>query len=279
MKKQLTILENLCYSTVRIECERENGQTTQGTAFFYSFKFEKGDVPVLVTNLHVIEGMQKGVFFFTKSDIHDNPIMNEKYKVEISKDFESNWIKHPDSKVDLCIMPVGPIFNQSVKDNIKPFFSHFGKEIIPNLSQLNELDVVENILMIGYPNGIWDQVNNMPIVRKGITATHSNINYNGKEEFLIDAACFPGSSGSPVILFDKGSHMNKNGSFTLGGLRLLFLGILYSGPQHTATGQLQIPGVPDNNWPISLSQIPNNLGCVIKSNKLLDFEDILKTKL
>ncbi len=44
--------------------------------------------------------------------------------------------------------------------------------------------------MIGYPNGIWDEANNMPIIRRGITATHPNFNYNGKPEFMIDAACF-----------------------------------------------------------------------------------------
>jgi hypothetical protein len=29
--------------------------------------------------------------------------------------------------------------------------------------------------MIGYPNGIWDAKNNLPVIRKGITATHANI--------------------------------------------------------------------------------------------------------
>lgn len=52
--------------------------------------------------------------------------------------------------------------------------------------------------MVGYPDGIWDEFNNQPIVRRGITATHPKNDFNGKGEFLIDAVCFPGSSGSPV---------------------------------------------------------------------------------
>ena len=54
--------------------------------------------------------------------------------------------------------------------------------------------------MIGYPDGIWDSVNNLPVIRKGITATHPHISWNGKTEFLTDIASFPGSSGSPYFL-------------------------------------------------------------------------------
>jgi hypothetical protein len=34
-------------------------------------------------------------------------------------------------------------------------------------------------LKIGYPNGLWDEFNNIPFFMKGITATHPNINYKG----------------------------------------------------------------------------------------------------
>jgi hypothetical protein len=44
-----------------------------------------------------------------------------------------------------------------------------------------------------------DSANNLPIVRKSITATHPSIDYRERREFLIDAACFFGSSGSPVF--------------------------------------------------------------------------------
>ena len=49
-----------------------------------------------------------------------------------------------------------------------------------------------------------DEVNNKPVVRKGITATDIRLDYNGRKEFLIDAACFHGSSGSPVFLRKMG---------------------------------------------------------------------------
>jgi hypothetical protein len=60
----------------------------------------------------------------------------------------------------------------------------------------------------------------------------------------------------------------------LGGMRLKLLGILYAGPQHTATGEIEIVNVPVKQQPVAISRIPSNLGIVIKSEKLLDFENI-----
>lgn len=85
--------------------------------------------------------------------------------------------------------------------------------------------------MIGYPNGIWDSVNNMPIIRKGITATHPRLNYNGRKKFMIDAACFHGSSGSPVLLFNTGTYATKDGNTTI-GTRIMLLGILCGSSIH-----------------------------------------------
>jgi hypothetical protein len=134
---------------------------------------------------------------------------------------------------------------------------------------------MEDITMVGYPNGIWDQVNNMPVIRRGISATHPNVDWNGKPEFLIDAACFPGSSGSPVFLFNHGSYPERGGA-TVMGHRLKLLGILYAGPQQTVTGEIKIINVPTQNVPLAVSAIPMNLGMVIKATKLEAFEVIFE---
>ena len=128
--------------------------------------------------------------------------------------------------------------------------------------------------MIGYPIGIWDSVNNKPIFRKGVTATHPNFDYNGKKEFLIDMACFPGSSGSPVFIFNEGGYRDKKGNTFMGKSRILFLGTLYAGPQHTATGEIKVVNISTSTKPIAISKIPNNLGLVIKHNRILELEKL-----
>jgi hypothetical protein len=140
---------------------------------------------------------------------------------------------------------------------------------------LDELTAVEEILMVGYPSGISDRANNYPIFRKGITATHPANRYEDRDEFMIDAACYPGSSGSPVFLYNLGNYVSKQGG-TVIGTRFLFLGILYAGPQYTATGQIKIVTIPERQDTLAQTSIPINLGNVIRASKLLDFETILK---
>lgn len=80
---------------------------------------------------------------------------------------------------------------------------------------------MEKIVMVGYPNGIWDQRYNFPVFRSGVAATHYRYDWNGRPEFLIDCACFPGSSGSPVLICDVGQVHTKKG-LQIGQSRLSF---------------------------------------------------------
>jgi V8-like Glu-specific endopeptidase len=195
------------------------------------------------------------------------------------ENFENFWRKHPDNDVDLCAMPIAPFVNMAVEKGQNLFYIPFDVSILPSEKQLNELTAMEEILMVGYPNGIWDQINNKPIFRKGITATNPTLDYNGKKEFLIDAACFPGSSGSPVLIFNEGGYRDKNGTLHLGSSRVILIGVLYAGPQHTTTGEIKIINVPVSQVPVAISKIPNNLGLVIKAERIKELEKLFETSL
>lgn len=266
---ELSLADQLCYSTVRIECTTKNGRST-GTGFFFNFLYNKEtheNVPCIVTNKHVVDGAIEGVFVLTCIDSQGNEYL---HRVNIA-DFRQAWIFHPKQDVDLCIMPINPVFELSRKQGHNPFYIALHNDIIPTQSQLDDLTALEDIIMIGYPDGIWDSVNNKPILRKGITATHPKRNFNGEKKFLIDAACFPGSSGSPVLIFNQGSYSNKNGSVIIGS-RVILLGVLHAGPQHTAQGQIRFANIPT-----TFTSIPNNLGLVIKSEEMMIFDSILKS--
>jgi len=60
------------------------------------------------------------------------------------------------------------------------------------------------------------------------------------------------------------------------GSRIKLLGILYAGPQHTIHGDVQVVTVPTQQKAITVAGIPNNLGIIIKSEQLLEFEGKLK---
>jgi hypothetical protein len=137
-------------------------------------------------------------------------------------------------------------------------------------TQLEEPNAVEEVLMVGYPNGLWDAKNNFPLMRRGITASHPAVDYdvNGGATTVIDMACFPGSSGSPVFIYDNGSYVDKKGNVNLGASRTILLGVRYSCPTIQADGSIVIKDIPTVNTPVPQLNLMMNLGYIIKAGEL-----------
>lgn len=216
MIEPVTPTENMMYTTARIVgFDSADKEQKFGTGFFYQFPLVDNDdrkIPVLVTNNHVIDGASKvGFVVHTVSDQGKKPDGNIAVLSQIQE-----WVRHPNPKIDLCALPIGGFLNTS-----KPpaFLRFLDPTIVPSQDQLDGLSAVEDVLMVGYPSGLWDSVNNYPIIRRGITASHPAVDFDvgGAATTVIDMACFPGSSGSPVILYspfstyDKKTNMNNIG--------------------------------------------------------------------
>lgn len=274
----LSLSEQLGYTTIRIESICNDGSTSTGTGFFYDFCVENGTrIPSIVTNKHVLSNSKIIKLTFTQADDNDNPIDTKHYNISIDS-ASAIIVNHADKNVDLCAIMIGHIATHFASKNQKIFVRSLNKENILTDYDKYDINALEEILMIGYPNGLWDNINNKPIFRRGITATHPKHDYCGAKEVMIDAACFPGSSGSPVFIFNQGIYKTKSGRLTSGD-RLVLLGVLYAGPQHTVKGDVVIVNVPTKLTEIALSTIPNNLGIVIKAERLLELEnEVIKLK-
>ena len=137
------------------------------------------------------------------------------------------WL-HPSQ--DLAFFDLTSIINKySMLYNLNFYIKYISSQIIPNQSQLDDLFAIENVVMVGYPNGLYDEKNNYPIFRTGKTASHPAVDYNGEKKAMLDVSCVPGSSGSPVFILDEGWIRHKNGSITQGS-RIYFIGIENSMP-------------------------------------------------
>ena len=276
MAAQLTPSEQLTYSTVRIECETATGTST-GTGFFYNFADQgKQHVPAIVTNRHVVAGAIRGRIFLHTCDAQGAPVPGQHFGYTLDH-FANAWTPHPNATVDLCAFPIAVLHRDANARGKRLFYKAVNASVTATTSLFAELTALEDIVMIGYPTGIWDSKNNMPIIRRGITATPPNLDYEGRQEFMIDTACFPGSSGSPVFLYNVGSYANRDGGTVIGS-RIALLGILYAGPQFTAEGELEIVTVPTQQRVVSRALVPINLGVVIKATRLADFQGIFASK-
>ena len=141
--------------------------------------------------------------------------------------------------------------------------------LIPSKETLEELDALEEIIFIGYPSGIWDRKNLLPIVRKGITATPIAVDFDGERKFLVDASVFPGSSGSPVFLYNAGSYHDKKSNLVVGS-RLLFLGILTSVFYTKEENEIRLVPAPTVDRPVAVSRQMIDLGVVYKWNLIME---------
>ncbi|MDX7424254.1 trypsin-like peptidase domain-containing protein [Providencia sp. CIM-Carb-044] len=212
------LLGHLLHCTVRIHCENTDGTTSTGTGFVFGFERKQGTFLTVITNRHVLKKSNEIRITLTRLKEKGKPDIG-KHKVIIFQDASDYWHGHPDNDVDLALLPLAQALNASKKEGDEFFFTILEQEFIAKDELLESLSAFEDIVMIGYPNSLWDKINNLPIIRKGITATHPRIKYNGRPEFVIDAACFNGSSGSPVFLANIGNYIDKNGEITVIGMK------------------------------------------------------------
>lgn len=266
---ELSIAEQMLYSTIKITALRGGVASSTGTGFYFRFVENKGTcVPAIITNKHVVDGCDS-IMMKCHLANGDKPSGDHvDCTIPIS---EKTVIRHPDPTVDLCAVLFGGILSKVSEAKRNIFWVGLDSDLIPAEGDWQYFDAIEEVTMIGCPNGISDQFNNLPITRKGNTASSLAKNYNGKNEFMVDMACFPGSSGSPVFVYNKNSYYDrKTNSHILGSSRVKLVGILYAGPLITNTGAIVLAQPPS----IQVAAMMH-LGNVIKSTQITVLDEII----
>lgn len=266
MIKPESMSEKLMFMTVRLQTS-----IGSGTGFFYSFKIGNRDYITIITNKHVVNYKEdeEVTFRLHLADKDGKPVENCDIQLM------THWFFH--SNKDICFAFINNVFDMVKKKTGKPvYYVAIDETVIPSDIKLAELSALEEVVMVGYPIGLWDSRNNLPIFRKGYTASHPAIDFNEDGIGLVDMACFPGSSGSPIFIFNEGSYTDKKGAFTLGGNRLFFIGVLYAGPVYNASGKIVASVIPTTVPKTEhLAQIMSNLGYYIKSAELNEFKQTI----
>lgn len=208
-------LDGLLLSTVKIQTDKGSGT---GFIVNYDELEEIATGYFLVTNKHVIAGCSTLQLKFHSIDsftVGEKSVDLNKHEVfEISKDMNDLFHFHPEGDVDIAIVNINSIFT----GNLPLFVPLSLSKYLVTEERISDISSVESVIFVGYPDGLMDETNLLPITRKGITATPYHFDFKGKPVFLIDASVFPGSSGSPVFIVDnrKDLRMTKARTYLLG---------------------------------------------------------------
>jgi hypothetical protein len=270
-----SIPEKLSFTTVRIESTIAGGLTSRGTGFFYNHILNDGKnmVPLIITNKHVIDGAIKGGFHVHLLDEKSQEGPSGRFvKIEFS-DFGSKWIGHPNPDVDLCAMLFQPIRDEQEHNGVRFYNAPLTSRQLPSPELFESLQPLCDIVMPGYPLGHWDSHNNMPLIRKGVTATHPSLDYEGRPMFIADIASFAGSSGSPVLLYNQGTYTDTNGVHV--GERFALIGVTFAGLIQQLNGVVSIEPIPTALRGTANITTLAHLACVIKSSEILKLAEFI----
>ncbi len=256
------------YNTVRIDVTYESGEQGGGTGFLFSHRVDDQEYRFVVTNKHVVMNVKEGsICFLKKKD--GKPSLGDGFRMAIHYWTEC-WFGHPDPSVDIAICPLLPI-EKDIQDKhgVELYWRIIESSLLPTPQQQAELDAVEPVTFVGYPNGIWDRKNLLPIARRGFTASPASVDFEGNPCFLIDASVFGGSSGSPVYLADQNVHLTRNGH-PIVKPRLFFLGVVASVLYQNQMNEIVQTFVPTNLKLQAKFQEKIDLGIVYKARTVVE---------
>ena len=260
-----SITKKLLFNTVRVDTVLEDGSEGSGTAFVVTHAHARGTHTFIVTNRHLVDGVRRGGLVFTQK-INGQPALGQRFQLNI-EDFPHAWFMHPDPEVDLAIIPIRPLEQAARDRGVELYYHVIDSRLAPDAATLRALDALEEVLFVGYPSGVWDQVNLMPILRRGTTATPMALDFEGRAEFLIDAAVYPGSSGSPVFVYQPETGRTGQG---MGRSKFMFAGVVAAVFFREEANHLVPAPVPANNSATVMGSEMIDLGLVIKASAVLE---------
>jgi hypothetical protein len=267
-----TLISNLLLHVTRIETWNQDSPGVHGyaTGFFLRYEWDKGTkaTEFLVTNRHVVSGWTHGGFYLhrgTKLQPNLHPAL-----WIAPEEWPKCWSFHPDPDVDVAIMNMAKAVGWFKENATDTLYGSLGPGQYPTAEALGYLDSLEEVLILGFPIGILDSTNLLPITRRGTTATPPTVDVDGEGAFLVDAPIFPGSSGSPVLLAQEGGVARIGKETKVGVSRLILLGMVSKmyvhRPRHAAA-LVEIPLVAD--LPAE-PYIPLDLAYVIKTRRIIE---------
>jgi hypothetical protein len=277
--REMPVEYSLVRSTVRLAAGRKSVHPTSiGTGFFYkvtSPTTNRAKV-FIVTNKHVVRDAE--IIHFVLSYAASIADLNEQHQPIGRKDHEMFWplagnfFPHPDPDIDLCGIDVTGAVGMILESGRQLRSMILDASWLLHAADKPRVRDIEQVLVVGYPNGLWDDHNNMPIARFGTTATHHLAHYQNKRNFLVDVAAFQGSSGSPVFSYEAPMFRQPDGSYSP-GTKVQLIGVVWGVIESSVEGNLEAVEIPSAQRYVPVISTSLNLAIAVHADAILYLDE------
>jgi len=265
-------------TTVRIE-NSDGRKTNYGTGFLVdTLETNKSFMQrmFIVSNKHVITNFPDATIYFIPRSYGGNDLFGQVTCAKV-EDWRNHWVLHPSPDVDVAILPFTEI-TQATAPNpaVSNGVFNIGNVGWPTTSMLTtnnlrQFQAIESVVFLGYPSGVYDTTHTLPISRQGTTASPLTVDFLGRRCFAVDAAVFPGSSGSPVFLYNPIGYLDSHGGMMQS--RVLLVGIIAENYYVNAENVFTLRQVPSDWTGTFTNAQPFNLGIAFRSDTILELLD------
>jgi hypothetical protein len=198
-----TEFDRFFYAVVRIESGPPD-RPFIGNGFFLTARSSEPNAGsiYLVTNRHVVRPFNQGRLILHRGADASEPALAPHSGNVVSmtiQDWSTGWVDHPEPTVVVSVLNVGAIYAWARENHQPIFLTSFRQEDVAAGGTLSNLDSLEEVFYVAHPEGVWDEAHNLPILRRGTTASPAFESFGGRPGFLVDGAIHFGVSGSPVI--------------------------------------------------------------------------------
>ncbi len=188
------MIEPLLLSTTRVRTFNGQQALTAASGFF----FARGERVFVVTSRHVLldeasQHLPNRIEIEMHRDAKDLT-QTVTTSIWLYKDGLAVWHQGRDSggDIDVAVVEIDPVDLPS-----RAFWPCFTPAHLQ--ADLDQVQVGQTLLIVGFPLGFHDTVHHLPVVRHAAVATAFGVRFQGQGCFLTDARTHRGSSGAPVV--------------------------------------------------------------------------------
>lgn len=189
------MIESLPLAVTRVTTLQGDRQLTHATGFF----FERDDRLYVVTSRHVVLDEPSAHHpDRIEVELHVNPRNlgdTVQFSIPLYREGKSVWLEGLDSAGAIDVVALR--LERDVLPESMLYHAFTSGQLFRKLS---EVEIGAQVLIVGFPLGVYDILHRLPVARRASVASPFGIRFQGKGCFLTDARLHRGISGAPVVM-------------------------------------------------------------------------------